>query len=224
MRDYASSMAMREALSNWVSNIRGNRFYRPKSPSRFEDVWCFKWNESNLVYEAGYGSEFENHPGIYMFLRDEGVIKSYEPLYIGSAGGQSGKPTTPSLSDRIFKRYIPHTLNYHYKPPLQMQILAWHGKLIRDNDPAWAAQKEKLIQLGTSNIRLRDAEFFAKNTLQGPYFTFYPMARKRDEDVQHHKVRIRNVEQALIHAADDLGFKTCNEQKPAPDWNLVRES
>ncbi len=116
LRGYATSGAMQRTLFDWVSNIRDNRFYRTKGLAHFEDVWCFKWNESNLVYEAGYGKEFDNHPGIYMFLRDEGAIRSYEPLYIGSAGGQSGKPTVPSLSDRIFKRYIPRDLNYHYKP------------------------------------------------------------------------------------------------------------
>jgi hypothetical protein len=211
---------MKEAFSSWVENLRTNRFYRQGQRAKVQNVWSFKCNETHLISAAGYAVEFNTSPGIYLFLRDEGTPQSYVPIYIGMAGGQVGSPSSQSISDRIYQRYVPRERDYPYKPPKQLQIVDWFGKEIRTKDPAWHTHRKELELQGTSRVRLDDAEFFAKFSVEAPYLTFHPVPRAQQETVDAHKLRIQSLELALIRAANDIGFELCNKQGYV-NWGLI---
>lgn len=212
LRGKTNPSTFKLALSTWVESLRTNRFYqRGRSPA-VPDVWSFRWHETHLISDAGYGDEFKI-PGIYMFLRDGKTSRHYEPIYIGMAGGKPGSARTQSISERLYQRYIPKNLDRSYKPPKQLHIVERYANEIRRNDSAWPTHRRLLESLRASKIRLDDAECFSKLTIAGPYLTFHPLPIEQGEDLEHHKLRIRRAESALIRAAKDLDFELCNKQE-----------
>ena len=213
LRGKTNPSTFKLALSTWVESLTTSGFYQGDPSPAVPNVWSFRWYETHLISDAEYENEFKKHHGIYMFLRDEGTSRPYEPIYIGAAGVERHSLSTQQMSVRLYQRYIPRNHDLWYKPPKQLQIVERYGKEIRRNGSAWQTHRRQLESLGVTKVRLDNAECFSRLTDEGPYLTFHPLPIEQGEDLEDHKLRIGRAESALIRAAKDLGFELCNKEK-----------
>src|SRR3989442_13768294 len=65
----------------WLEDLRSNAYHRSGAEPSIANVWCFKWDQTRLIYDLGYKREFD-YPGIYLFLADEGTPEAYTPIYM----------------------------------------------------------------------------------------------------------------------------------------------
>src|SRR5436309_1982041 len=97
LRRLATRQVWMENFRKWLEELRTNRYYRLGAGSAVANAWCFKWDQTQLIYDLGYGPGFDS-PGFYLFLTDERSPEPYTPIYIGIAGEES-------LSERYYRRY-----------------------------------------------------------------------------------------------------------------------
>jgi hypothetical protein len=206
-----------ESFRKWLEELRSNGYYQAGATSSVADVWCFKWDQSQLIYDLGYGLGFDS-PGFYLFLTDKGSREPYTPIYVGIAGEES-------LSKRYYRRYGTKRPERSYRPPRQLQIVAQYGAEIRQNRPDWRVHRQELERttMAAYHDRLNKAECFAKRTVEAPYYTFHPIPRDANSTDEEHKLRLETIEKGLIWIALREGFSLCNARVSVtePNWATI---